>query len=131
MNRPVTNWEGEDLRTVQGDLDPRKIAHDIETHGAEWANLKAAADLLEKTNKALLAQLTNKARAESPGISRREAQDLAEGSAEYAAHITKTVGLRRDANLARVKYEAAQVRFEAMRTVEATKRAEMATLSRR
>jgi hypothetical protein len=117
--------------TAVGDLDPAAIAHDIDTHGTAWAHKKHAADLLEKSTRAVLAQLTNAVRKEDITLTRKEAEDVALGSEEYQNHLYATADARREANLARVKYEAAQARFEALRSLEATRRIEISTLSRR
>ncbi len=120
-----------DFYTAAGDLDPLAISRDIEQFGTDWSHKKHAADLLEKSNKAVLAQLTNAERRRDTSLSRKEAEDLAMGSDDYQNHLYACADARRDANLARVKYDAAQARFEALRSLEATKRAEMQTLSRR
>lgn len=120
-----------DFYTAVGDLDPAAIAQDIDTHGAAWAHKKHAADLLERSTKAVLAQLTNEVRRENHDMTRKEAEDVALGSEQYQDHLYAAADARRDANLARVKYDAAMARFEALRSLEATKRAEMNTLNRR
>ncbi len=120
-----------DGRDAHGDIDPAAIAHDIEVHGTNWSHKKHAADALEKSTGAILAQLTNAIRREQIDLTRKEAEDLAKGSEEYLAHIYATVDARRAANLARVKYDVAQAKFEAIRSAEATRRAEINTLSRR
>ena len=131
---PEARLEG-GLRTAAGDIDPAAIANDIDTHGTAWAQKKHAADLLDKSTRAVLAQLTNAVRRETSAqghnFTRKEAEDIALGSEEYLNHLYAAADARRDANLARVKYEAAQARFEALRSHEATRRVEMNTLSRR
>jgi hypothetical protein len=114
-----------------GELDPAAIAHDIDVHGTAWAHKKHAADLLERTTGAVLAQLTNAIRREQPDLTRKESEDIAKGSEDYLNHLYAAADARRDANLARVKYEAAQARFEAIRSLEATRRVEINTLHRR
>ncbi len=120
-----------EFHTAAGDLDPAAIAHDIDEHGSDWAKKKHAADLLERSTTAVLAQLTNEQRRLDITLSRKEAEDLAKGSKEYLDHIYASADARLASNLARVKYEAAQARFEALRSLEATKRTEIQHLSRR
>jgi hypothetical protein len=124
-------WQDSDPRSANGDLDPAAIAHDIDVHGTAWAHERHAAESLEKTTRAVLAELTNNVRRENPDLSRKESEDIALGSEQYRTHLYACADANRAANLARVKYEAARARFEAIRTLEATKRAEMQTLSRR
>lgn len=107
------------------DLDPMVVAHRLEEAGKDWAEKKHAADLLTKTEKAVLSELTNKIRRDHPGMSRREAEDIARGSPEFRDHLHAMSDAVRDANIARAKYDAERAKFEAMRTNEATKRAEM------
>jgi hypothetical protein len=118
-------------RTIEGDLDPHKIAADIDRWGTDWAHKKHAADVLEKTTSATLAQLTNEVRRQYPEMSRKEAEDQAKGGQTYLDHLYAAADARRDSNLARVHYDAAMARFEALRSMEATRRTEMQTLSRR
>ena len=118
-------------RTPEGDLDPNKVAYDIERSGKAWAQLHHAATLLEKSEKAVLSQLTNAERKEDPSISRKEAEDIARGSDQYLDHIYAMVEARRKANIAKVEWMASQARFEAMRTAESTRRAEMNAYNRR
>lgn len=118
MSGPINREEDEEL-------DPHRIAHDLETLGSDWAYKKEAADLLEETKSATRAEITNRRRAMDPELSRKEAEDLALGSPEWLEHINAMVVARRDANIARARYDAARARFEAMRTKEATRRAEL------
>ncbi len=119
------------FHTAEGDLDPSAIAHDIEKFGKDWAQKKHAADLLEKSTSAVLAQLTNEVRRADVDLTRKEAEDIAKGSPQYLGHIYATADARLASNLARVAYDAANARFEALRSLEATKRAEINTLHRR
>jgi len=116
--------------TPEGQLDPHGLAHELEQRGARWADSHAAAELLEKTHRIVLAQITNDYRLLERGLSRKAAEDLALGSEAYIQHIEATVEARRVANIARANYDAIRVRIEAMRTVEATKRAEIGNYRR-
>ena len=120
MSDPVEQWG----RDADGNFEPYRLAHALQQKGEDWANKAAAADLLEKTSPAVLAQLTNEIRA-AEGGSRKVAEDLALGSAAYLEHIQARVEARRVANIARANYDAIRVLIDAMRTVEATRREEL------
>lgn len=108
-----------------GDLDPRVIANELEEFGTDYANAKHAADLLENTTSAVRAELTNLKRKEFPDLSRKECEDLALADPEWRRHQYATADAIREKNLALAKWKAAQAKFEALRTAEATKRAAM------
>ncbi len=122
--------EGERFgRDAEGRFSPDALAHQIREIGREYADLRAAAELLDSQRKPMLAKLTNDARADvvanGDKCSRREAQDIAEGCAAYAAHIEATVEAQRLANIARANWEAVQSFARSIQTFEATRRAEM------
>jgi hypothetical protein len=125
----VTTYD--QFHTPEGDLDPLSISADIEKYGTAWAQARADADALEKTTPSYRAELTNNIRRDNPKVSRKEAEDMAIGSPDFRAHLLAGVDARHRANVARVKYDSAQARFEALRSVEATRRTEMNTISRR
>lgn len=102
------------------DFDPSKIYHEIVTAGEEWADKESAAELLEETKKSILAALTN--RAEASSMAARES--IALEDIGYLQHIDKMVAARKEANRAKVKYEAVRVLAELRRTQESTRRAE-------
>jgi hypothetical protein len=119
--------DGERGRTEDGDLDPALIAHELEMFGREYAEANANAKLLEKQEAVVMAQLVQDFRCNPDGrkVTRADAQDMARCSEIYQTHIETMVEARRAANNARAKWKAAEARLEAMRTVEATRRAEM------
>jgi hypothetical protein len=88
--------------------------------GEDWADLDAAASLLEETKKSVLAELMNKAEG---SMASREAEALADPS--YKLHVTRMVSARKESNRAKVKYDSAKAWCELVRTQEATRRAEM------
>lgn len=112
-------------RNHEGDLDPNVISHELDEAGRAYANAKHAADLLEGTNGAVRAELTNAKRREFPELSRKECEDMALGSPEWRNHVYATADAVREKNLALARWKAVQARFEAMRTAEATRRAQM------
>lgn len=101
-------------------LDPNEIAERMRLAGEEWADLDAAANMLEESRKSVLAELTNQSEG---SMAARESEALANPA--YRLHITNMVTARKDANRARVKYDTARAWVELVRTSEATKRAEM------
>lgn len=102
------------------DFDPDRIYHQLITAGEEWADKEAAADVLEETKKTLLAEIGSNLTAGS--VAERERFALA--SAEYKLHVTKMTSARKEANRARVRYDAMRVLGEMRRTQESTRRAE-------
>ena len=122
-------------RTAAGDIDPDAIANEIESRGRTWADLKATAKLLElqmPSVKAATIQnlLDQGAAATGRKITRRDAEDLALLDPEFQLVQETAVYARRAANMAEAEFKAVQARFEAMRTAEATRRAEMHAFSR-
>lgn len=113
------NYPGHNARP----FDPDQIAHDLERTGHDWADKNAAAQLLEDTEKSILAEITADAR---PGCkSQAEAETMARASTRYRNHIMEMVGARKQANRARVSYEALKTKIELQRTVAANERAAM------
>ena len=102
------------------EFDPNRIYHEIVTAGEDWSDKDAAANLLEETRKTVLAELVNQAQASS--ITAKE--NLALADPAYKLHITKMVSARKEANRAKVKYDAVRVLAEMRRTQESTRRAE-------
>ncbi len=93
--------------------------------GNIWAQLQHAASLLEETKTRVRAQIANGLRAENPRLNRRDSEEQALLSDEYMSHITAMIEARRQANLARVELEVIKTEFDAVRTAEVSRRAEM------
>jgi len=106
-------------------LDPHVLAHELEHFGRQYADKKHAYELLNKTRASLLSKLTNDVRREFPAMSRKEAQDMAEGSDDYVSHLIAIVDAEREKNYASAIWKSCQAKFEGMRTAEATRRAEL------
>ena len=98
---------------------PQNIYEKLVTLGTEWAELHAAAEILEETKKTLLAQLT----LEAEGSSMSAKENHAMASKPYDEHIRRMVLSRKRANTAKVKYDSAKVWVDLMRTKEASDRA--------
>lgn len=112
--------EGDEEVSERPEFEPEKIYHQIVAAGEEWTDKDAAANLLEETRKTVLAELVNSSGAGS--VAARESAALAD--AAYKLHVTKMVAARKEANRAKVKYDAVRVLAEMRRTQESTRRAE-------
>lgn len=102
------------------DFNPERIFHELNQAGDDWADKESAAELLEETRKTILAELVNQAE----GSSMAAKENLALADPAYKLHITKMVSARKEANRAKVKYDAVRVLAEMRRTQESTRRAE-------
>jgi hypothetical protein len=105
-------------------LDPHAIHARLLRLGEEWAEANAAAALLEETQKPLLAQLTI-GRMGDTKTTRAQAETEAMASEPYAEHIERMVEARRAANVARVRWQSAQVWADLARSANANRRAEL------
>lgn len=103
-------------------FDPDRIYHNIVGAGEAWADKEAAAELLEETRKTVLAELVNGLPA-NLSMAAREMTALAD--AAYRLHVTQMVAARKEANKARMRYDAVKVLAEMRRSQESTRRAEM------
>ena len=104
------------------EFDPDRIyAHIIEA-GEEYCDKEAAAELLEETRKTVLAELMN---AEDKAMSMAARESLALADPVYKLHVTNMVIARKEANKARMRYDAVKVLAEMRRSQESTRRAEM------
>lgn len=101
-------------------MDANEIHAKLIQAGEEWADLDAAASLLEETKKSVLAELMNKL---TGSIAARESEALADPV--YKAHVTSMVNERKKANRAKVRYDSAKAWCELVRTQESSRRAEM------
>lgn len=101
-------------------LDVEKTFHELEKSGLYWADCDAAASMFEENKKTVLADLMN----EGAGP-KTEREMRALSSNVYKEHLEKMVAARKEANRARVSYEARKVLAEMRRSEESTRRAEM------
>ncbi len=102
-------------------FEPNELYERIVQVGETWAEKDASAALLEESRKSVLAELAQQA---SGGVAERERAALE--SQIYRDHIRAMVEARKQANIARVHYDAAKAWWEMNRTLESTRRAEMA-----
>ena len=108
MNEPERDWAS-------------RAYHEIIEAGTDWADKDAAAKFLDDTRKPTLAQITNKMDAGS-----QTAKDaLARAHPDYEIHLIQLKLARKEANLARVKYDAAKTLASLRQTQESLKKAEM------
>ena len=106
------------------ELIPENVYRQFVETGTDWADKLGAAELLESTLKSLKAQYTLESkRAES--CSMAEAETIALSCSDYREAAGQAVEARREANRARVRYDATKALFEARRTAEASERAAM------
>lgn len=99
-------------------INPYNIHEKLVKLGEEWAIANYAADLLEETKKPELARLMSKV---DGSIAAKEAE--AQANPLYREHIAKMCEARRDANIAKVKYDSAKAYVELLRTQSANERA--------
>lgn len=104
-------------------IDPNGVYQRLVTLGSEWADQQGAAAFLEETAKPLLSRLTLE-RMDGRGT-RAQAETEALASDDYARHLAQMIEARRKANIARVRYQSAQVWAELLRSANANRRAEL------
>lgn len=102
-------------------MDPNELYVKLVKAGEDWADLDAAASVLEETKKSLISQLKTMSKAGSDAA--RETEALA--SDGFREHIDNMVEARRKANRAKVNYDSQKVWVDLKRTEAANLRAEM------
>ncbi len=89
--------------------------------GEEWAELEAAAAILEDTKSAVLAQRM----AQLGDIAVNKAEMAIKASPQWIDHVKTIVEARKAANLAKIKLDVARMEYGEQQSIEANKRAEM------
>ncbi len=102
-------------------LDPERIYNHLLAAGHDWADRKAAAELLEETKKSVLSKMKTQLGADKSDAA---AETLALCSQEYRTHVASMVEARRLADRAKVLYDSLQALMELRRSEESTRRAE-------
>src|SRR4051812_38442769 len=102
------------------EFDPEAMYRKLVQAGEEWTDKEAAADILEQSKKTVLAELMNTM--EGP-TAERERRALAEPT--FKLHLAQMSAARKEANRARVRYDACKVLAEMRRTQESTRRMEV------
>lgn len=108
------------------DLNIDEIYTRMVKRGEAWAELNAAADLLEESRKSVRAQYAMEHMPTAKSLNKAEL--MAEADTRYQDHIKAMVEARKKANLAQVHYKASQVWADLLRSQESTRRAEMQNL---
>lgn len=101
-------------------LDVEKMFHELERAGLYWSDADAAASMYEESKKSVLAELMLDYEGTKVDREMRALSCLV-----FKEHIEKMVAARKEANRARVKYEALKVLADMRRSQEATRRAEV------
>lgn len=102
-------------------INPNDVYERYRTAGVKWAELDGIASNYEEMRKPKRAQIM----ISFGDMSVNKAEMQAEASKEYIDHITKMVSARTEANIARAEWEAIKSWIETVRTLEASRRAEM------
>lgn len=107
-------------------FDTAKAYHELLQSGTDWADKNAAADLLEESKHSVLSQCKLQSGATSDAARETEAR----ASQRYQDFVKQMCEARRQANRARVRYDAVRTLAELRRTEESTRRQEMAWVQR-
>lgn len=99
-------------------LDANYLYHKLNEAGSAWADLEAAANVLEDTRHAVLARLMLGSSATSVAAKEMEAR----ASEEYEKHVIATQNARAEALKAKVKYETMKTWIDLQRTAAANER---------
>lgn len=105
-------------------IDPDKIFHAVEKSGLEWADKKAAFELLDDMTKTVLADLTTATMA-GYKCSKGEAETRAYANERYKAHLTSLASARKEWLTAEVRWKSAVMLADLRRSEESSRRAEM------
>lgn len=105
-------------------IDPDEVFHKLLNAGNEWVAFNAKAKLLEDCEKSELSQIVQE-KLKQGASSNAGAENEARADSRYREYIERKTEARKQADEARVKYEAAKTWWEAKRTVAATLRQEM------
>ena len=94
--------------------------------GEEWADMEAAASLLEDSKSAVMAQWQT----ELGDIPVNRAEQMVKSSARWREYITDTIEARKRANKAKIYLESVKMRAMEVHSVEANQRTELKILGR-
>ena len=104
-------------------LDANQIYESVSKAGEEWADKKAAYELLDDMTSTVRADVTTDFYGSCS--SKAEAQERALASKIYKDHLASLSAARRAWLLAEVKYKSVQLLAELRRSEESSRRAEM------
>ena len=102
---------------------PADVYREFIKTGTAWADAHCTASQLEDQLKSMLAQITIEAKEVDGVSSMTEAKEIALSATMYRDAIRSAISARREANVAKITYEATKSLFDAQRTAEATERA--------
>lgn len=117
-------------------FDPDALVTNVTGLGEEWADKDAAASTFEESRKSVLASLILEygAATSAPGgktvraMPAIQAEQRALCDPRYETHLELMVAARKQANVARVRYDLGKMRLELMRSQMATIRQELKSL---
>lgn len=101
------------------EFDPKTLYEKLVTLGVAWATANQGAEMLEESKHSVLSHLA----LECLESSQAAKEAFARRHPDYIDHLRKMVVARKDANIAKVKYESAKTYVDLMRTREASLRA--------
>ena len=103
--------------------DNRPISEQWHEAGLRWADAEAAAQLLEETKTAALAELIAEELRAAPGLSHARAETNVKSSPEWRRWIEGMVRARKAANRARIDRDFLKMRFSEWVAQDANHRA--------
>jgi hypothetical protein len=103
-------------------FDPQELYERLIKLGKDYAQKQAQADLYEDSKKIIFSDLIS---SDNEEISIAQKQSKAYASYKYKEHIKEAYKKRKEANLARVEYEAFKIYIDMLRTQQSNLRAEM------
>jgi hypothetical protein len=106
-------------------LSNQPLSEQYRLAGRRWADLEAAAKLLEETKAIQLSQWILEEREKDQDLAHNTAEARVKAGAKWQKLIENTIRLKRRANKARVYMKSVEMRFSEQQSFEATMRAEM------
>ncbi len=107
-------------------MDNRPFSEIYRIAGEEWADMEAAAQLLEDSKSAVMAQWQT----ELGDMPVNRAEQTVKASARWREYINDTVEARKKANKAKVYLESVKMRAMEVHAAEANQRTEMKIMGR-
>ncbi len=104
-------------------MDPQEFVVKCNAVREEWVRLDSAARGLEELRTIKRSEIANQRKAD--GESATAAQQYAEGSSQYRAHVENMVKARTEANKKRAEVKGMEMKWDTWRSMNATRRAEM------
>ena len=108
------------------EMENRPYSEIYRMAGEEWADLEAAAQLLEDSKSAVMAQWQT----EYGDVPVNRAEQAVKSSARWRDYINDTVEARKRANKAKIYLESVKMRAMELHATEANQRTEMKIMGR-